>query len=102
MIAHMLIDSAAAVLAAPSPSTGPGEIAPVGLNFGGVKDFLIWGVAPVLFAVIGLFFIARSFRGEVGKVLTSSTIAIIGAVFLVGGAGMLGFGLFASDLLFKK
>jgi hypothetical protein len=85
--------------AAPTP---PPPVAPAGdgnvvVNTDGVLKFFITQVAPILCAFIGCGMIARSSRGDVGKVVTTSGISIVGMAFL-GGAGAL---FFVGDSIFK-
>ena len=72
---------------APTPTTGDGSV----VDRGGIIQFIITKIAPILLAVIGVIFISRAGKGEMSRVLTSSAIAILGIVFIVGGIAMFAF-----------
>jgi hypothetical protein len=85
---HILNTIGDAILAAPpDPTTAPAPDAGPGsgiIDSPGVVKFLMVWVAPIFCAVLGIIFLARAKNGEVGKVVTSSGIAIAGFVFLAG------------------
>lgn len=79
----------------PTPTTEP---APT-INTNGIVEFLASKVAPILLAVLGVFFISRAGKGEMSRVLTSSAIAIIGIAFVVGATALFFFGKNLIDLI---
>jgi hypothetical protein len=68
----------------------------------GIIAFFLSKIAPILLAILGIIFIARANRGEVSKVLTSSTIAIVGIAFIAGAAVLVIFGGGLVDILFTE
>lgn len=86
------------VLADPTPTPTP---APKELNTDGILNFFITKIVPILLAALGLIFVSRANRGEVSKVLTSSSIAIIGLIFIAGAGSLFFFGGSIVDTLFK-
>ena len=101
--AQLLQTAADLVLAAPSPA--PTEVAPapgVSVDTKPFVQFLVTQIVPVLMVILGIFFLSRANRGEVGKVVTSSGIVLI-AFFMIAGAGTLFFaGDFFVDLIIKQ
>lgn len=72
------------------------------INTNGIIDFFLSKIAPILLAILGIIFIARANKGEVSRVLTSSTIAIIGLAFIAGAVTLVLVGGGLVDILFKK
>jgi hypothetical protein len=72
------------------------------LNTDGILLFFLNRIAPILLAILGVIFIARANKGEVSRVLTSSTIAIVGIAFIAGAATLVLFGEGLVDLLFTS
>lgn len=60
------------------------------VNSSGIQTWLATHVAPVLLAIFGVWILARSRRGNVGEVVTSSGITLLGIAF-IGGAAVLPF-----------
>lgn len=81
--AHLLQTVHDAVLAAPEPPPGSTVI-----DTAGILTWFAQVIAPILLAILGIVFLARSRQGQVSQVVTSSGIAIVGLCFL-GGAGAL-------------
>ncbi|WP_425498882.1 hypothetical protein [Natronoglycomyces albus] len=71
-----------------------------GIDTQGIIGFFLSKIAPILLAILGLIFIARANRGEVSRVLTSSTIAILGIAFIAGAVVLVAFGGGLVDVLF--
>ena len=67
-----------------------------------IIDFFLSKIAPILLAILGIIFIARANKGEVSKVLTSSTIAIVGIAFIAGAVTLVLVGSSLVDVLFTK
>lgn len=67
------------ILADPTPAPGAGVV-----NTTGILSFLATKILPILLGGLGVIFVTRANRGEVGKVMTSSTISIIGLAFVAG------------------
>jgi len=75
----------------PTPtSTGDAPTTSQIVNSHGIQTWLIQTIAPILLAVFGIWILARSKRGNVSEVVTSSGITMLGIVFL-GGAAVLPF-----------
>lgn len=72
------------------------------INTGGIIEFFLTKIAPILLAILGLIFIARANKGEVSRVLTSSTIAIIGIAFIAGAVTLVLVGGGLVDVLFSQ
>ncbi|GAA4912137.1 hypothetical protein LX16_2439 [Stackebrandtia albiflava] len=72
------------------------------LNTEGILSFFLSRIAPILLAILGVIFIARANKGEVSRVLTSSTIAIVGIAFIAGATTLVLFGGGLVDLLFTS
>jgi hypothetical protein len=72
------------------------------INTQGIIGFFLSKIAPILLAILGLIFIARSNKGEVSRVLTSSTIAIIGIAFIAGAVVLVAVGTGLVDILFSE
>lgn len=70
------------------------------INTSGIIDFFLSKIAPILLAILGIIFIARANKGEVSKVLTSSTIAIVGIAFIAGAITLVLVGSSLVDILF--
>lgn len=70
------------------------------INTSGIIDFFLSKIAPILLAILGIIFIARANKGEVSKVLTSSTIAIVGLAFIAGAVTLVLVGSSLVDVLF--
>ncbi|MGH6913807.1 MAG: hypothetical protein ACREH3_08895 [Geminicoccales bacterium] len=70
------------------------------IDTSGIIGFFTSKIAPILLAILGIIFIARANRGEVSKVLTSSTIAIVGIAFILGAGTLVVFGETLVDILF--
>lgn len=70
------------------------------INTKGIIDFFLSKIAPILLAVLGIIFIARANKGEVSRVLTSSTIAIVGLAFIAGAVTLVLVGSSLVDVLF--
>ena len=70
------------------------------INTSGIIDFFLSKIAPILLAILGIIFIARANKGEVSKVLTSSTIAIVGLAFIAGAVTLVLVGSSLVDILF--
>ncbi|ADD40197.1 hypothetical protein [Stackebrandtia nassauensis] len=70
------------------------------INTKGIIDFFLSKIAPILLAILGIIFIARANKGEVSKVLTSSTIAIVGLAFIAGAVTLVLVGTSLVDILF--
>jgi hypothetical protein len=90
---HVLTDH---VLADPTPVPSPTP-APKGVNTDGILGFIFTKITPIILGLLGLLFVARANKGEVGKVLTSSTIALIGLGFMAGATTLF----FAGDYFVK-
>ena len=89
-------------LEAPTP-TPTGTTPPTGggsLNTDGIRNFLIFQVAPIALGILDLIFVFRAQRGEVSRVLTSSGIAIVGLVFMASATGLYFFGDSIAKMLF--
>jgi hypothetical protein len=82
------IIDAAAVLGEPSQSPVPGPQ----LNTDGITAFIVTRIVPILLAVLGVYFISRAGKGEISRMLTSTSIVIIGLVFIAGAAALVIFG----------
>jgi hypothetical protein len=89
------------VLAGPPPVSPSVPPATKELNTDGIVGFFATRVTPILLAVLGVIFVGRASRGNVSGVLTASSIAIIGLVFIAGAGGLFFFGGSIIDLLFK-
>lgn len=93
------------LLAAPTPTpSGSGAAVPtpkVGFNFDGIKNALMFQVAPILLMGLGIVFLTRATRGDWGKTLTSSGIALIGVMFIAGGITFLAAGDWLVSLFVK-
>jgi hypothetical protein len=89
------VQSVTVLAAAPSPAPAP---APV-VNTTGIVQFLATKIAPILLAVLGVIFISRAGKGEMSRVLTSSTIAIMGLAFIAGATALFLFGKNLVDLV---
>lgn len=72
------------------------------INTDGIILFFLNRIAPILLAILGVIFIARANKGEVSRVLTSSTIAIIGIAFIAGAGLLILFGEGLVDILFTS
>ncbi|WP_030144234.1 hypothetical protein [Glycomyces sp. NRRL B-16210] len=72
------------------------------INTSGIIGFFLSKIAPILLAILGLIFIARANKGEVSRVLTSSTIAIIGIAFIAGAVVLVAVGNGLVDVLFSS
>ncbi|WP_112139357.1 hypothetical protein [Glycomyces dulcitolivorans] len=72
------------------------------INTQGIIGFFLSKIAPILLAILGLIFIARANKGEVSRVLTSSTIAIIGIAFIAGAVVLVAVGGGLVDVLFSQ
>ena len=70
------------------------------INTDGIIKFFLSKIAPILLAILGIIFIARANKGEVSKVLTSSTIAIVGIAFIAGAVTLVFVGSSLVDILF--
>lgn len=70
------------------------------INTEGIIQFFLSKIAPILLAILGIIFIARANKGEVSKVLTSSTIAIVGIAFIAGAITLVFVGSSLVDILF--
>lgn len=70
------------------------------IDTSGIIGFFLSNIAPILLAILGLIFIARANKGEVSRVLTSSTIAILGIAFIAGAVVLVAFGGGLVDVLF--
>ncbi|CAM3594885.1 hypothetical protein [Stackebrandtia soli] len=68
----------------------------------GIISFFISKIAPILLAILGIIFIARANKGEVSRVLTSSTIAIVGLAFVAGAVTLVAFGEGLVSILFTE
>ncbi|MGI5236459.1 hypothetical protein [Dactylosporangium sp. CA-139066] len=86
------------ILAAPEPSGAP---TPKELNTDGILNFFVTKIVPILLAGLGIIFVSRANKGEVSKVLTSSSVALIGIAFIAGATSLFFFGGSIVDLLFK-
>lgn len=73
---------------------------PKGVNTEGVVKFLLSRIAPIFLAVLGLIFIGRAGKGEVSKVVTSSSIAIVGLAFIGGALALIFLGGYLVELFF--
>ncbi len=71
----------AGALAAPSPEPGPGVSE---IDTGGIVTFFGTVIAPILFAFLGVWIVSRATRGEAGRTMTSSAIALVGVAFIAG------------------
>ncbi|HZE37722.1 MAG TPA: hypothetical protein VE172_02830 [Stackebrandtia sp.] len=71
------------------------------INTQGIISFFLSKIAPILLAVLGIIFIARANKGEVSRVLTSSTIAIVGLAFIAGAVTLVLVGKGLVDVLFS-
>ena len=80
------------LLADPTPTDTPTTTPTTALNTNGIVTFLGSRIAPILLGFLGVVFIGRASRGEISKVLTSSTIAIVGLAFLAGAGTLFFFG----------
>lgn len=72
------------------------------INTQGIIDFFLSKIAPILLAILGIIFIARANKGEVSRVLTSSTIAIVGLAFIAGAVTLVLVGSSLVNVLFTK
>jgi small-conductance mechanosensitive channel len=72
------------------------------INTDGIIGFFLSKIAPILLAILGLIFIARANKGEVSRVLTSSTIAILGIAFIAGAVILVAVGNGLVDVLFRE
>ena len=70
------------------------------INTDGIIKFFLSKIAPILLAILGIIFIARANKGEVSRVLTSSTIAIVGLAFIAGAVTLVLVGSSLVDVLF--
>lgn len=57
-------------------------------NSSGVVTFIITKIVPIILAIIGVFILSQSGKGQWSRALNTSGIALLGLVFL-GGAGFL-------------
>jgi hypothetical protein len=80
----------------PVPSDAPNP----GINTDGILAAIARYLAPLLLAALGVIFLSRAGKGEMSKVLTSSAIAIIGIVFIVGATALFFFGANLVNLIF--
>ncbi|MFC4337069.1 hypothetical protein [Salininema proteolyticum] len=72
------------------------------LDTSGIIGFFLSKIAPILLAILGIIFIARANKGEVSRVLTSSTIAILGIAFIAGAGLLIAFGGSLVDVMFTE
>ena len=72
------------------------------INTQGIISFFLSRIAPILLSILGLIFIARANKGEVSRVLTSSTIAILGIAFIAGAVVLVAVGGGLVDVLFSE
>lgn len=86
----------------PSPAPGPAAPVSVHFNYDGVMRFLISWIGPILLAALGVVFLARARKGELSATFNSGAVALIGVVFLVGSAALLGLGGWLSDLVVTR
>ncbi|THV41405.1 hypothetical protein [Glycomyces buryatensis] len=77
-------------------------VASAEINTSGIIGFFLSKIAPILLAILGLIFIARANKGEVSRVLTSSTIAILGIAFIAGAVVLVAVGGGLVDVLFSN
>lgn len=85
----MLTTHILTVLAAPSPTPTGGTEKPGAdvLMTQDIITFLATMIAPILLAVLGVYFIGRARKGRVSEVVTSGGISIVGLIFIAGAGG---------------
>jgi hypothetical protein len=104
MLRTLLADLATQLIAlAPAPSPTNEPAAPTGgvINSAGVVTWIATRIVPVILAALGVFFLFGAKRGEVGKVVTSSGIAVWGILFIAAAFTFYGFGDNILGLLFE-
>jgi hypothetical protein len=104
MLLSNLVDLAGEALAlapTPDPTTVPTAPAVSDVDSAGVVKWFATRIAPILLAILGAVFIARAQKGEVGRVMTSSTVAVIGIAFIAGAGVLLTLGGTIIDVLFE-
>jgi hypothetical protein len=79
----------AAWLADPTPAPG-GDVTSVkvAFNSAGVMKFLFGTAGPIALALLGIFILFRSRRGDWSATMNAGGVALVGCLFL-GGAGVL-------------
>ncbi len=83
----MIVLHILSVFPRPVPQPTVGDI-----NTEGIIAFLASKIVPIMLAVLALVFLGRAKAGNIGQVLTSTVIAIIGIAFLAGATSMFLFG----------
>lgn len=73
---------------------------PMALNSNGITAWVQSNIVPLLLLVVGLGILTRSRKGNLSEVMTTSMIAIIGIIFIVGAAGFIAFGEQMSGIVF--
>lgn len=70
------------IWAAPEPTGTPQPTGEV--NTSGIIGWLVKAIIPILLGGIGVLFVAKSGKGRVSEILTSTAIVIIGLIFVAG------------------
>lgn len=83
-----------AALAAPTdpPSTPPTGGTSNIIDTSGIVTWFATIIAPILIGGLGIVILARARQGQVSASLTSSGVAILGIVMIVGGGALMAFG----------
>lgn len=92
----MLTSTLVAIQAASVIAAGGG-----GINTPGIQSWLLSNIVPLVLAGIGCLIIVGAHKGNLGKVFTTSTITIIGIMFIVGAGAFIAFGQDISGVIFK-
>lgn len=70
------------------------------MNTGGIQDWIIQNIVPIVLLVIGLGILAKSRKGNWSDTMNTTGIAIIGIIFIVGAGGFIVFGREMSGIVF--
>lgn len=95
-----LVQVAQFLAATPAP-TDPAGVTPTSVNFDGIKQFLVFGIVPVLGIITGIIIWMRARTGNMGQAVTTSGISVLGMIFIGASALWAGVGLTTSGILFK-
>lgn len=92
---------ALALVPTPEPTSVPTTPAVSDVDTNGAVTWVATRIVPLLLVILGAVFIARAPRGEISKVMTSSTVAIVGVAFIAGAAVFFALGGTIIDVLFE-
>lgn len=80
--------------------THAATVVPMALNNNGIQTFLLTKIVPIVLAAIGCLIILSANKGNWSKTFSTTGIAIIGIMFIVGAAGFVAFGQELSTTIF--